>query len=76
MARRLNKQTTILDKNIEANDRFCREAAFLRYSIYGLNLGLKAKKKPKRLENSQLLRKTWNVILEQWIANYDREIIS
>ena len=33
-------------------------------------------KKPKRLENSQLLRKTWNVILEQCVANYDREIIS
>ena len=33
-------------------------------------------KKPKRLENSQLIRKTWHVnqifelILEQWVANY------
>ena len=36
----------------------------------------KKNKKPKRLENSQLIRKTWHVnqifelILEQWVANY------
>ena len=40
------------------------------------NAMLKQKQEAEVLENSQLLRKTWNVILEQCVANYDREIIS
>ena len=48
---------------------FCKTAVEV-HSILIVN------KKPKRLENSQLLRKTWHVnqifelILEQCVANY------